>query len=537
MSSNSDQRSSSKSKLNSRTATTTSMSQSLTGLKRLASGAQFYWYLTLLSTLYSSILCILNSFIRGSNNEVTIGYYSMALSSILTTYLIIMRQTYKYKPLSVLIGQIWHLFQHLSTPNQSNRENQPTQGDTSSDSGTSAGTGVERHSQLNPKYSNNILRDENAQYLLFAFAHWLFASPSFGAINSSVLYSFTIYAFFHACHYTYTNIIPLVPNISKERKAQWTQVLQYIFRLNHERSRMVAANSEIFLVTYYITPLIKIVLRLISGRFWSAARGETTQFWFDFKSVILFFVTIIFLRARFLIDKYTRTQVQGYDANLLRVVASPIAGTGVERHSQLNPKYSNNILRDENAQYLLFAFAHWLFASPSFGAINSSVLYSFTIYAFFHACHYTYTNIIPLVPNISKERKTQWTQVLQYIFRLNHERSRMVAANSEIFLVTYYITPLIKIVLRLISGRFWSAARGETTQFWFDFKSVILFFVTIIFLRARFLIDKYTRTQVQGYDANLLRVVASPMFPAPLRNTVLNFRQFWLSLAKMVSVI
>ncbi|CAI8505003.1 unnamed protein product [Pichia kudriavzevii] len=324
MSSNSDQRSSSKSKLNSRTATTTSMSQSLTGLKRLASGAQFYWYLTLLSTLYSSILCILNSFIRGSNNEVTIGYYSMALSSILTTYLIIMRQTYKYKPLSVLIGQIWHLFQHLSTPNQSNRENQPTQGDTSSDSGTSAGTGVERHSQLNPKYSNNILRDENAQYLLFAFAHWLFASPSFGAINSSVLYSFTIYAFFHACHYTYTNIIPLVPNISKERKAQWTQVLQYIFRLNHERSRMVAANSEIFLVTYYITPLIKIVLRLISGRFWSAARGETTQFWFDFKSVILFFVTIIFLRARFLIDKYTRTQVQGYDANLLRVVASPM---------------------------------------------------------------------------------------------------------------------------------------------------------------------------------------------------------------------
>ena len=113
----------------------------------------------------------------------------------------------------------------------------------------------------------------------------------------------------------------------------------------------------------------------------------------------------------------------------------------------------------------------------------------------------------------------------------------MVAANSEIFLVTYYITPLIKIVLRLISGRFWSAARGETTKFWFDFKSVILFFVTIIFLRARFLIDKYTRTQVQGYDANLLRVVASPMFPAPLRNTVLNFRQFWLSLAKMVSVI
>lgn len=308
---------------------TTSPTEFLSHLKQLAKGAQFYWYLTLISTVWFGILCVITSFWRGSVNPTTIKYYSLALSSILTTYLIILRQTYKNRPISYFIGQIWHLIEHLFAKQHGHNASSPSS-PSSPKKNTSAGTNSfinkssKSYPNSNPLTKHNILRDENIQYLFFASSHWLFATPVFGAINPSILYSFTIYAFFHAITYTKNNIIPFLPFISTQKKNNICSALSQFNSNFHSKSTILAANTEILLITFYLGPLVKLFFRIGLGRFWYSVYGGTEQFWYDFKIIVLFFVTVIFLRARYLMNDRTRARIDEYDLTINKLVWNPI---------------------------------------------------------------------------------------------------------------------------------------------------------------------------------------------------------------------
>lgn len=317
-------------------------------IKKLSKGAQFYWYLTLVSTLWFTALCMINSTFRGTTSPITIRYYSLSLLSILITYLIILRQTYKNKPIAYFVGQLWHLIEHLlvrsskknnDSGNNNNNENNEnntnskrnnnkndknnTNTNTNNNSESNAGTSTDVNK--NKSSTNvNILRDENVQYLLFAFSHWLFATSLFGAINPSTLYPFAIYAIFHASQYTQSSIIPYLPYLSSSTKQKWCSNIIHFNRLFNERSRMLASNTEVLLVTFYIGPLIKIFFKIALGRFWRSSSGGTAQFRYDLKSVILFIITVAFLRARYTVDNYTRSQIQNYDAQINRLVWHPL---------------------------------------------------------------------------------------------------------------------------------------------------------------------------------------------------------------------
>lgn len=304
-------------------------------LRKLANGAQFYWYLTLVSTLWFTLRCIISSIFRGAGHPSTIRHFSSALLSILITYIIILRQTYKNKPFAYLIGQIWYLIERLLVRSNSDNNKNNSNGSSSTSNSTNTTnttntttTTTNNTNSINPSNQNssatiksNILRDENVQYLLFAFFNWLFASPTFGSINPSTLYPFAIYAIFHASHYTQSNIIPYLPYLQPQQKQKWCSNIIHFHRVFNERSRMIASNTEILLITSYIGPFVKLFFKIVLGNFWSS---NPASFWYDFKSIILFLVTIIFLRARYEVDDYTRTQVQSYDAAINRFVWNPL---------------------------------------------------------------------------------------------------------------------------------------------------------------------------------------------------------------------
>ncbi|ODQ47538.1 hypothetical protein PICMEDRAFT_71598 [Pichia membranifaciens NRRL Y-2026] len=332
-------------------STSTTTITLLPQLRKLARGAQFYWYLALVTTIWYTGLCMFSSILRGTSHPTTIRHYSSALLAILVTYLIILRQTYKNKPPAYVIGQIWHLMEHLLGSRGSSRSSKeqashrtaahpdPGSPKTAAGAGTGGASGSSNPgSEVNTKPSSattaaatasttaktNILRDENVQYLLFAFFHWLFASPFFGPINPSTLYPFAIYAIFHASHYSQTSIIPYLPYVATTTKQRWCATIVHFHRLYNERSRMLASNTEVLLVTFYLGPFFKLFFRIALGRFWSAAAGGSAQFWYDFKTLVLCLVTIVFLRARFAVDAYTRTQIQSYDALINRFVWHPM---------------------------------------------------------------------------------------------------------------------------------------------------------------------------------------------------------------------
>lgn len=319
---------------NSSISTYSSPQQLVYGIRRLATGAQFYWYLTLVSTLWFTFLCLLNSFIRGASSQVTIKYYSLSLSSILVTYLIILRQTYKNKPIAFIIGQLWQLVEHLfNRSGKSTADSSESGSDAGHSESKDGGNGKKKtHDKNNSNQrSTNILRDENVLYLLFALFHWLFASPFFGAINPSILYSFSIYALFHASHYSQQFIIPLLPYVSSQKKEMWCANIRALHRNFNEKSRMLASNTEVLLIMFYLGPLFKIFFRVLLGRFWTASAGGSEQFWYDFKIVILFLVTVAFLRARYLVDDYTRAQINNYDAQINRLVWHPLLPDSVRQ--------------------------------------------------------------------------------------------------------------------------------------------------------------------------------------------------------------
>lgn len=285
----------------------------------LAKGAQFYWFLSLVFTLYYSILCIITSYWKGSDHISVIHYHTYALFSILATYVLVLRQIYQYTPVVYLVSLIFKSLKTIFSKEKQSDINSQTNHAGMRFDGNSNGK-IHKPNRDRNKDLNNILRNENVQYLLFAFFHWIFSSPYYGAINPSILYPYVIYAFFHFLNYSRQFIIPILPNISGPVKQRWARNATQFYQMFINRSRMLASNTEIMLTTFYIIPLIKITFRLLLGRF---LNGNTQQIWIDFKNLFLFMVTINFLRMRYSVDEYTRTQIMQYDSTLNNILWSP----------------------------------------------------------------------------------------------------------------------------------------------------------------------------------------------------------------------
>ncbi|CDK26123.1 unnamed protein product [Kuraishia capsulata CBS 1993] len=140
------------------------------------------------------------SFFTAPTSATYMRFYGYSLNATIFTYLVVLRQTYKAKPVSLVLSQ----------------------------------------------YSS-LIRDDNVQYIGLAILLRLSASVPGPVIGG--LYPFSIYALFHVLRY----IADLVPAV-RPRVAS-------VLALN-DRAVYIAANAELLLCTSFALPLVKMFLLL-----------------------------------------------------------------------------------------------------------------------------------------------------------------------------------------------------------------------------------------------------------------------------------
>ncbi|ODV87687.1 hypothetical protein CANARDRAFT_181421, partial [[Candida] arabinofermentans NRRL YB-2248] len=242
-------------------------------LKKLVQNVQFYWFLSHVFGICFMILSTISSMFRGQSSPSAIRYYNYSINSTIITYLIVIRQTYKTKPISFMFSQ-----------------------------------------------AVSLLRDDNVQYLLLAV---LFRMLSAGGMSSATLYPFAIIASFHTIVYFNNNILNHLPYLSKTKKNQISKLIVDFNKDYNERGLYIAANLQIMLITTYILPLVKMIVffQLLRARY----------FFSNLKTIILFTAVIVFNKLRFDQNKYTKSLVEAYDARVNQFLhASPMIPQNVK---------------------------------------------------------------------------------------------------------------------------------------------------------------------------------------------------------------
>ncbi|KAG7929337.1 hypothetical protein KL925_000079 [Ogataea polymorpha] len=72
---------------------------------QLARTPQFYWFLSHLASLTCLILHTVAATFRGPHSPAALKYYNYSISSTIVTYLIVVRQTYRARPVSLIFSQ------------------------------------------------------------------------------------------------------------------------------------------------------------------------------------------------------------------------------------------------------------------------------------------------------------------------------------------------------------------------------------------------------------------------------------------------
>ncbi|GMF00105.1 unnamed protein product [Ambrosiozyma monospora] len=198
---------------------------------------------------------------KGVDSPRAISYYNLSALSIIITYSIVIRQTYKSKPITFLFSQL-----------------------------------------------PSLLKDDNVQYLLLAIVYRLFSSRFYGGISSFTLYPFGIFAVFHALTYFETNILRFVPGVTYAKQHQISGTIAKFIKDYNERSLFVAANFEVLSIATFIWPVIKMILtfRLI----------RPSYFFQNIKTISLFVSLVVFNKLRFNQNKYTQALIGSYDMRL-----------------------------------------------------------------------------------------------------------------------------------------------------------------------------------------------------------------------------
>ncbi|KAH3667444.1 hypothetical protein OGAPHI_003093 [Ogataea philodendri] len=233
---------------------------------KLSTTAQFYWFLSHLLSLTFLVVHTAVATVRGPRSPTALRYYNYSITSTILTYAIVLRQTYKARPISFVFAR-----------------------------------------------PLSLLRDDNVQYFLLAVIFRVF-SKKHG--NSSTLYPFAVYAFFHCLGYINANILRYLPFLSKEQKSTYSTLIAQFVKTYGEQSSLVAAHTEVLLVTAYILPVAKMVLLLQIIR-----PNYLVQ---NVQVLFLLSVVVIFNKLRFDQSKYTRALVTQYDARINTMLAMPV---------------------------------------------------------------------------------------------------------------------------------------------------------------------------------------------------------------------
>lgn len=237
----------------------------LAQISKLARTAQFYWYLSHVFAIFFMALCTIISVFKGNFNYSAIRYYQLSITSIIITYLIVIRQTYRAKPITFLFSQFFQL-----------------------------------------------VGDDNVQYLLLASMLRFFASRIYGGINATTLQPFTIFALFHSLSYFQSMILPFLSPLSAGTKQKISSGIQSFVKKYNETSLIIASNMELMTaVTYSVQTLISVVTMKIL---------KPSLFAMNLKTVCMCASYVTFCKVRYDQSRYMQTLINSYDMRFNQLI-------------------------------------------------------------------------------------------------------------------------------------------------------------------------------------------------------------------------
>lgn len=166
------------------------------------------------------------------------------------------------------------------------------------------------------------------------------------------------------------------------------------------------------------------------------------------------------------------------------------------------------MIRDDNVQYFLLALV-FLLSSGAIGGVAGG-LYSFTIFSVFHVLTYFQANLLASMP-FNKEQQQKLNARINHFTTTYNQQALLMAANAEFLLLSGFIFTVPLMFVQIFRMPF------------FVIVNTSVFAAIVVFLKLRYISNKYTQEIVSQWDMKINQVLLSGKLPASL-NEYYNIR-------------
>lgn len=166
------------------------------------------------------------------------------------------------------------------------------------------------------------------------------------------------------------------------------------------------------------------------------------------------------------------------------------------------------LVRDDNVQYFLLALV-FLLSSGTIGGVAGG-LYSFTIFSIFHVLTYFQANLLGSLPLNKLQQQNLNTKISHFTSTYN-QQALLMAANAEFLLLGGFVFTIPLMFVQIFRIPL------------FVIVNTSVFAAVVIFLKLRYISNRYTQEIISQWDMKINQVLLSDKLPSSL-NEYYNIR-------------
>ncbi|SGZ47553.1 CIC11C00000001451 [Sungouiella intermedia] len=178
-------------------------------------------------------------------------------------------------------------------------------------------------------------------------------------------------------------------------------------------------------------------------------------------------------------------------------------------HFKVKKSSINQILKDENVQYLLFAIV--LFVSSFIIGTLSGSLYSYVIFSFFHSVTYFQSHLLDALP-ISIDSQAAINSRITSITTNYNQQALFFASAAELMIISNFFWTIPGLLILIFRNPLHFVVKALTLA------------ASIVFVKLRFNDSQYTRTVVQQFDMRILTFLSHPAIPLSIVGLYTSFK-------------
>lgn len=186
----------------------------------------------------------------------------------------------------------------------------------------------------------------------------------------------------------------------------------------------------------------------------------------------------------------------------------------VVKQSHFNKRKSvrNQLLKDENVQYLLFATV-LIMSSYVIGPLSGS-LYSYVIFSFFHSIAYFQTHILEALP-ISLNAQAAINSRITFLTENYNQQALFFASAAEVMILSNFFWVIPGVLFLIFRNPLKTVVK------------LLTFAASIVFVKLRYNDSQYTKAVVQQFDMRITTLLSHPAVPQPVARFYNNtFKDF-----------